>query len=293
MSARILDGKALAATLRNESAVRAERLRGMGVVPGLAVVLVGDDPASQVYVRNKARACEQAGLHSEVHALPATTSESQLLALVRRLNADARIHGILVQLPLPAGIDNRAVIEAIAPEKDVDGFHYQNLGALVVGDPAFQPCTPAGVMKLLEHEGVALQGARACVVGRSTIVGKPMALMLIHAGATVTVAHSKTRDLAAATREADVLVVAAGRAGLVTAPMVKPGAVVIDVGINRAAGGGLAGDVDFEGVRAVAGAITPVPGGVGPMTIAMLIANTVRAAERRAGIAARMETRIA
>jgi methylenetetrahydrofolate dehydrogenase (NADP+)/methenyltetrahydrofolate cyclohydrolase len=263
------------------------------VVPGLAVVLVGDDPGSQVYVRNKARACEQAGVHSEVHALAAGTSQAQLVALVRRLGADPRIDGVLVQLPLPPGLDNRAVIEAIAPAKDVDGFHYQNLGALVAGDPAFRPCTPTGVMKLLEHEGVPLEGARACVVGRSTIVGKPMALMLLEAGATVTVAHSKTRDLAAVTREADVLVVAAGRPGLVTAPMVKPGAVVVDVGINRAAGGGLAGDVDFAGVREVAGAITPVPGGVGPMTIAMLIANTVRAAERRAGIAARMETRIA
>ena len=293
MTARILDGKAFAAELRNESAVRAERLRGLGVIPGLAVVMVGDDPASQVYVRNKARACQQAGVHSEVHALPANTSQAQLLAFVRRLDADARIHGILVQLPLPAGIDERAVIDAISPAKDVDGFHYESLGALVAGRPGFQPCTPAGVMKLLEHEGVAVQGARACVVGRSTIVGKPMALMLIQAGATVTVAHSKTRDLPAVTREADVLVVAAGRAGLVTAAMVKPGAVVVDVGINRAADGRLVGDVDFEGVRAVAAAITPVPGGVGPMTIALLIANTLRAAERHAGIAARMETRIA
>ena len=293
MTARLIDGKALAAELRNESAVRAERLRELGVVPGLAVVMVGDDPASQVYVRNKARACEQAGMHSEVHALPATTSQAQLVAFVRRLDADPRIHGVLVQLPLPPAIDSRAVIEAISPRKDVDGFHYENLGALVAGGQGFRPCTPAGVMTLLEHEGVALQGARACVVGRSTIVGKPMALMLVEAGATVTVAHSKTRDLPGVTREADVLVVAVGRAGLVTAPMVKPGAVVVDVGINRAPQGGLAGDVDFAGVREVAGAITPVPGGVGPMTIAMLIANTVRAAERHAGIAARMETRIA
>ena len=293
MTARLLDGKALAAELRNESAVRAERLRSMGVVPGLAVVLVGDDAASQVYVRNKARACEQSGLHSEVHALPASTSQATLLSLVRRLDADARIHGILVQLPLPPGLDGRAAVAALSPEKDVDGFHYENLGALVAGNPAFRPCTPAGVMALLEHDGVALEGKRACVVGRSTIVGKPMALMLLQAGATVTVAHSKTRDLGSVTREADVLVVAVGRPGLVTASMVKPGAVVIDVGVNRVAGGGLAGDVDFAGVREVAGAITPVPGGVGPMTIAMLIANTVRAAERRAGIATRMETRIA
>jgi len=293
MTARLIDGKALAAELRNESAVRVDRLRALGIVPGLAVVIVGEDPASQVYVRNKARACEQAGVHSTVHALPATTTQAQLIAFVQRLDADPRVHGILVQLPLPKGLDSRAVIEEISPAKDVDGFHYESLGQLVVGDPGFRPCTPDGVMKLLEHEGVALQGARACVVGRSTIVGKPMALMLIHAGATVTVAHSKTRDLASVTREADVLVVAVGRAGLVTGAMVKPGAVVIDVGINRGGDGKLTGDVDFASASAVAAAITPVPGGVGPMTIAMLIANTVRAAERRAGIAARMETRIA
>ena len=293
MTARLIDGKGIAAGLRAESAIRVQRLREMGITPGLAVVIVGDNAASQVYVRNKARACEAVGMHSEVHALAATTSQAQLVAQLRRLNADPRIDGILVQLPLPASVDGRAVIDAIDPGKDVDGFHDRNLGALVAGETGFFPCTPSGVMKLLEHEGVPLQGARACVVGRSTLVGKPMALMLLQAGATVTVAHSKTRDLGAVTREADILVVAVGRAGLVTGPMVKPGAVVIDVGINRMADGRLAGDVEFEGARAVAAAITPVPGGVGPMTIAMLLANTVRAAERRAGIAARMETRIA
>ena len=293
MSAQVIDGKAIAAGWRNETAVRVERLREAGIVPGLAVVIVGEDPASQVYVRNKARACQAVGMHSEVHALPASTPQAQLIAFVRRLNADARVHGILVQLPLPKAIAAQAVIEAIAPEKDVDGFHLQNIGGLVVGEGAFYPCTPWGVMKMLEHEGVALEGAHAVVVGRSAIVGKPMALLLLNAGATVTVCHSKTRDLGAFTRQADVLVAAVGRAGLIHGDMVKPGAVVIDVGINRAADGRLVGDVDFEAAARVASRITPVPGGVGPMTIAMLLANTVKAAERVAGIAARAETRIA
>ena len=292
MTAQNIDGTAIAAELRNELALRVERLRGRNIVPGLHVVIVGEDPASQVYVRNKAMASQKIGMHSQVHALPAATTQSELTAYVRRLNDDPAVHGILVQLPLPRGLDSRAVIEAIAPEKDVDGFHYMNVGALVVGEPAFYPCTPWGVMKMLEHEGVALAGAHAVVVGRSTIVGKPMALMLINANATVTVCHSKTRDLAGVTREADVLVVAAGKPALVGAGMVKPGAVVIDVGIHRMPDGKLVGDVDFAAVREVASRITPVPGGVGPMTIAMLLANTVRSAERVAGMGSSMETRI-
>ena len=293
MSARLIDGKAISAGWRQEAALRVARLLDQGIVPGLAVVLVGDDAASQVYVRNKARACEAIGMHSEVHVLPADAPEPKVLALVQRLNGDARIHGILVQLPLPPSIDTRAVIEAIAPEKDVDGFDLHNVGALVVGEPAFRPCTPWGVMRMLEHEGITVEGREAVVIGRSAIVGKPMALMLLAAGATVTICHSKTRDLASVARRADILVAAVGRAGLVTADMVKPGAVVIDVGVNRTAAGTLVGDVDFEGVRAVASAITPVPGGVGPMTIAMLLVQTVQAAERAAGRAPIRETRIA
>jgi methylenetetrahydrofolate dehydrogenase (NADP+)/methenyltetrahydrofolate cyclohydrolase len=246
-----------------------------------------------VYVRNKALACEQAGMHSEVHALPAETTQPRLLEFVRRLNADPRIHGILVQLPLPKPLDAHAVIEAIDPAKDVDGFHLHNVGSLVVGEAAFYPCTPWGVMKLLEEEGVEVAGKHAVVVGRSNIVGKPMALLLLAASATVTVCHSKTPDLGAITRQGDILVAAVGRARMIRADMVKPGAVVIDVGINRLPDGKLAGDVDYEGVREVASLITPVPGGVGPMTIAMLLANTVKSAERVAGLAARMETRIA
>jgi methylenetetrahydrofolate dehydrogenase (NADP+)/methenyltetrahydrofolate cyclohydrolase len=248
-------------------------------VPGLAVVIVGDDPASQVYVRNKARACEEIGMRSEVHALPATTPEGELLAFLARLNGDPAVHGVLVQLPLPRGLDTRRVIDAIDPDKDVDGFSDRNVGALVAGHATFPPCTPSGVMKLLEHEGVPVEGRHAVVLGRSLIVGKPMALMLLDAGATVTVCHSKTRDLPSITRVADILVAAVGRAGLVTAGMVKPGAVVIDVGVNRLPDGRLAGDVDYEGVAQVASLVTPVPGGVGPMTIAMLLGNTVIAAE--------------
>ena len=293
MSARIIDGKAIAQQYRAELAVRVQRLRGAGVVPGLAVVIVGDDPASKVYVRNKALACEQIGMHSEVHALPADTPQPRLIEFLRRLNANPAIHGILVQLPLPRPLDARAVIEAIAPEKDVDGFHYQNVGALVVGEAAFYPCTPWGVMKMLEEEGVQVAGRHAVVVGRSTIVGKPMALLLLNASATVTVCHSKTPDLGAITRQADILVAAVGKARMITADMVKPGAVVIDVGINRLPDGKLAGDVDFAGVSQVASRITPVPGGVGPMTIAMLLANAVKSAERVAGVAAPIETRIA
>jgi len=293
MTAKRIDGKAIAAAYRAELAVRVGRLVDGGIVPSLAVVIVGDDPASKVYVRNKALASEGIGIRSQVHALPAETTQATLMAIVKGLNADASVHGILVQLPLPKHLASRAVIEAVDPAKDVDGFHYDNVAALVVGEPAFYPCTPWGIMKLLEHEGVKVEGARAVIVGRSNIVGKPMALMLLHAGATVTVCHSKTRDLASVTREGDILVAAVGRARMITAAMVKPGAVVIDVGVNRMPDGKLAGDVDFDAVAPIASAITPVPGGVGPMTIAMLLGNTVKSAERAAGSAASMETRIA
>ena len=293
MTARILDGKAIAQIVRAELAVRVQRLKAMAVTPGLAVVIVGEDPASKVYVRNKALACEQLEMHSEVHAMSAETSQAQIIAFLRRLNADPAIHGILVQLPLPNRMDSRAVIEAIAPEKDVDGFHYQNVGALVVGDAGFYPCTPWGVMRMLEEEGVKVEGRHAVVVGRSTIVGKPMAMLLLNASATVTVCHSKTPDLAAITRQGDILVAAVGRARMIRADMVKPGAVVIDVGINRLPDGKLAGDVDYAAVAEVASMITPVPGGVGPMTIAMLLANTVKSAERLSGVGATQETRIA
>jgi methylenetetrahydrofolate dehydrogenase (NADP+)/methenyltetrahydrofolate cyclohydrolase len=293
VSAKVIDGKAIAAGMRHEVALRVERLKSRGVLPGLAVVIVGEDPASQVYVRSKALASGGVGMHSEVHALSADTSQAQLLAFVRTLNANRAVNGILVQLPLPRHIDARAVMAAIDPAKDVDGFHSENVGALVAGEPAFYPCTPWGVMKMLEHEGVKVEGLHAVVVGRSAIVGKPMALMLLNASATVTICHSKTADLAAMTRQGDLVVAAVGRPRMITREMVKPGAVVIDVGINRLADGKLAGDVDFEGVSQVASRITPVPGGVGPMTIAMLLANTVKAAEQSAGIGSRAETRIA
>ncbi|MGD9953775.1 MAG: bifunctional methylenetetrahydrofolate dehydrogenase/methenyltetrahydrofolate cyclohydrolase FolD [Burkholderiales bacterium] len=293
MNARTIAGKAIAAGIATENALRAARLRDKGTVPGLAVVIVGEDAASRVYVRNKALACERAGVASWVHAMPADTPQARLVGFLRELNADPSVHGILVQLPLPRGLDARAVIEAIDPDKDVDGFHYRNVGALVVGEPAFYPCTPWGVMKMLEHEGIAVEGLHAVVVGRSTIVGKPMALMLLNASATVTVCHSRTRDLGAITRQADLLVAATGRARMIGADMVKPGAVVIDVGINRLPDGKLCGDVDHDAVARVASRLTPVPGGVGPMTIAMLVANTVRGAEKAAGIAAPMETRLA
>ena len=283
MSARPIDGKKIAQQHRADLGKRVAQLKGTGVTPGLAVVIVGDDPASKVYVRNKALACESIGMHSEVHAMSADTTQAHLVTLVRRLNEDGDIHGILVQLPLPKHLDARAVIEAIAPSKDVDGFHYQNVGALVVGESAFYPCTPSGVMRMLAHEGVAVEGKHAVVVGRSTIVGKPMALLLLNAGATVTICHSKTRDLGAMTRQGDILVAAVGKARMIRGDMVKPGAVVIDVGINRLPDGKLAGDVDYASVAAVASLITPVPGGVGPMTIAMLLENTVISAERVAG----------
>ncbi len=293
MTARTIDGKAIAAEIAAENALRAARLRDRGTIPGLAVVIVGEDPASRVYVRNKALACEKAGVNSWVHALPANTPQERLIAFVRSLNDDPTVHGILVQLPLPKPLESRAVIEAIDPAKDVDGFHYHNVGALVVGEPAFYPCTPWGVMKMLEHEAIEVEGMHAVIVGRSTIVGKPMALMLVNAGATVTVCHSKTRDLPGITRQADLLVAAVGKARMIDGSMVKPGAVVVDVGINRLPDGKLCGDVDHDSVARVASRLTPVPGGVGPMTIAMLVANTVHGAEKAAGIAAPMETRIA
>jgi len=293
VTARIIDGKAIAQDYRAELAIRVARLREAGVVPNLAVVVVGDDPASHVYVRNKTFACEAIGMRSQTHRLAADTSQAQLIAFIRQLNQDDAVHGILVQMPLPKPLDKHAVIEAISPDKDVDGFHYLNVGRLAAGDPAFYPCTPWGVMKILEHEGIAVQGAHAVVVGRSNIVGRPMVMMLLNAGATVTVCHSKTADLGALTRQGDILVVAVGRPRMVTGEMVKPGAVVIDVGVNRLPDGKLAGDVDFASASQVASRITPVPGGVGPMTIAMLLANTVKAAERIAGLAGRAETRIA
>jgi methylenetetrahydrofolate dehydrogenase (NADP+)/methenyltetrahydrofolate cyclohydrolase len=283
MSARIIDGNALAQSVRNEVAARVRALSQRGVKPGLAVVLVGDDPASAVYVRNKVKDCEEVGIASTLDRLPAVTSEAALLARIAQLNADPAVHGILVQLPLPAHIDEHRVIEAISPAKDADGFHVSNVGLLMTGKPLFRPCTPYGVMKMLEHAGTSLEGAHAVVIGRSNIVGKPQALMLLAAGATVTVCHSRTRGLADHTRRADVIVAAVGKAGLLTADMVKPGATVIDVGMNRGADGKLCGDVDFAGVSQVAGAITPVPGGVGPMTRAMLLVNTIEAAERSAG----------
>jgi len=282
-TARIIDGAALAQRIREEVAQRVQALAARGTRPGLAVVLVGSDPASQVYVRNKVAACEKAGLHSVKEQYPADMSEAELLARIDALNHDPSIHGILVQLPLPPHMSSHKVIEAIAAEKDVDGFHISNAGLLMTGQPLFRPCTPYGVMKMLESEGVALRGAEAVIVGASNIVGKPMAMLLLQAGATITLCNSKTRDLAAQTRRADVLVVATGKPGMITGDMIKPGAVVIDVGINRGADGKLCGDVDFATARTVAGAITPVPGGVGPMTIAMLLVNTVEAAERAAG----------
>ncbi|MDR3213357.1 MAG: bifunctional methylenetetrahydrofolate dehydrogenase/methenyltetrahydrofolate cyclohydrolase FolD [Azoarcus sp.] len=286
MSAHSIDGKALAEELRASFKARVAALAARGHRPGLAVLLVGEDPASQVYVRNKVAACEAAGIFSQKLVYPADVEQGVVLAKIGELNADPHIHGILVQLPLPRHVDEKAVLEAIAPQKDVDGFHAENVGALAQGQPRFIPCTPYGVMKMFEANGVDLTGKDAVIIGRSNIVGKPMALLLINAGATVTVCHSKTRDLAAHTRRADILVAAVGKPRFVTADMVKPGAVVIDVGINRLPpeeGGKLCGDVDFAAVREVASLITPVPGGVGPMTITMLLANTIEAAEREAG----------
>ena len=283
MTAKIIDGKALASAVRASVRPAVDALAARGVRPGLAVILAGDDSASRAYVRNKVKACAETGLRSEMHEFPAAVSERALLERIASLNHDPRVHGILIQLPLPGQVDAARALEAVSPAKDVDGFHPCNIGALVAGRPTLVPCTPAGVLRMLEHEGVPLAGGRAVVLGRSNIVGKPMALLLLQKDATVTICHSKTRDLRDITRDADILVAAMGRAKLVTADMVKPGACVIDVGINRLPDGSLAGDVDFVAVKEVAGLITPVPGGVGPMTVAMLIANTVRAAELSLG----------
>jgi methylenetetrahydrofolate dehydrogenase (NADP+)/methenyltetrahydrofolate cyclohydrolase len=280
MTGRIIDGVALAGKIREEVAARTAALVAVGTKPGLAVVLVGSDPASQVYVKNKVAACQKAGLHSVLEQYPPTLSQAELLERVRALNADPAIHGILVQLPLPAHIDAHLVIETIAPEKDVDGFHISNAGLLMTGKPLFRPCTPYGVMKMLESECVQLRGAVAVVIGASNIVGKPMTMLLQSAGATVTICNSKTRDLGWHTRHADIVVVATGKPRMIDGSMIKPGAIVIDVGINRGADGKLCGDVDFDSVIQVASAVTPVPGGVGPMTIAMLLVNTLEAAER-------------
>ena len=289
MTAQLIDGNALSRQLRGDVAKRAAALRARGMTPGLAVVLVGENPASHVYVRNKVKACQDNGLHSVLESYPASLSEADLLARVDALNRDPAIHGILVQLPLPAHIDAQKVIEAISPDKDVDGFHVASAGALMVGQPGFWPCTPYGCMKMLESlnegSGYELKGKHAVVIGRSNIVGKPMALMLLQKNATVTICHSGTQNLKALTLQADVVVAAVGKRNVLTADMVKPGAVVIDVGMNRNEAGKLCGDVDFEGVKEVAGWITPVPGGVGPMTITMLLVNTLEAAERAPTVA--------
>jgi len=284
---RILDGNAIARELREGLIRRVAALAASGVRPGLAVVQVGDHAASKVYLQNKIKACGEAGLHSEHIELPEAAGESALLGRIRILNNDVRVHGILVQLPLPQGYSVDRVIETITPAKDVDGFHPTNMGLLAVGNPRFVPCTPLGVMKLLEREGIVPEGRHVVVVGRSNIVGKPMALLLLQKGATVTICNSRTPDLGAMTRQADILVAAAGRPKLVTAGMVKPGAAVIDIGINRLPDGKLVGDVDFQGVLGIASCITPVPGGVGPMTIAMLLENTVMSAERSAAASER------
>jgi methylenetetrahydrofolate dehydrogenase (NADP+)/methenyltetrahydrofolate cyclohydrolase len=280
MQTRTIDGNAIARELRVGLLKRAASLSASGMRPGLAVIRVGDHPASSVYVRNKIKACGDVEIHSQDIQLPDTTDESTLLEQIRVLNEEPRIHGILVQLPLPKGFSQERVFEAISPLKDVDGFHPMNVGLLAVGHPRFIPCTPLGVMKLLEHEGIDPEGRHAVVVGRSNIVGKPMALLLLQKGATVTICNSKTPDLGSMTREAEILVVAAGKPKLVTAAMVKPGAIVIDVGINRLPNGKLAGDVDYQDVLGTAARVTPVPGGVGPMTIAMLLENTIASAER-------------
>jgi len=282
MAAQLIDGNALAEQVRAEVARRASALRGRGVTPGLAVILVGDDPASAVYVRHKVKDCEGAGMRSLLERYPATLGEADLLAHVQALNADPSVHGILVQMPLPRHIDPLKVIATLSPAKDVDGFHTQNAGALMVGQPGFKACTPYGCMKLIESTGQAVRGKHAVVIGRSNTVGKPMALMLLQANATVTVCHSATADLGAHTRGADIVVAAVGRRHTLRGDMVKPGAIVIDVGMNRNDAGKLCGDADFAAVREVAGWITPVPGGVGPMTRAMLLINTIEAAEHAA-----------
>jgi len=282
MPAQLLDGNLLSKKIRAEIAARGAIVTAKGVRPGLAVIVVGDNPASQVYVRNKVKACEEVGFHSVLERYSAELGEEELLARIATLNADPSIHGILVQLPLPEHIASERVLEAIAPQKDVDGFHVANAGALMVGHPEFKPCTPYGCMKMLESIDYPIRGARAVIVGASNIVGKPMAMLLLQAGATVTICNSKTRDLAHHTKDADILVVATGKPRMISGDMVKTGAVVIDVGINRLPDGKLCGDVDFDTAKYIAGWITPVPGGVGPMTITMLLMNTLEAAEKAA-----------
>lgn len=281
-----IDGKAVAAQVRAQVARDVAALKARGVQPGMAVVLVGDDPASKIYVNNKKKACAETGIYSEEHILPAETTQEELLALIERLNADEKIHGILVQSPLPGHLDEKLVVEHIDPRKDVDAFHAYNVGRIMIGDYTFLPCTPAGVIELIRSTGVAIEGKSCVVVGRSNIVGKPMAMLLLHCNGTVTICHSRTKNLAEICRGADILVAAVGRAKMISADMVKPGAVVIDVGMNRDENGQLCGDVDFDAVEPVASYITPVPGGVGPMTIAMLMKNAVRAAELQCGTAA-------
>ncbi len=281
--AKILDGKAVSAAVKERVAAEVAALGTEGVSVGLAVILVGDDSASRVYVNNKKKACEACGIRSFEYALPAETTQEELVALIEKLNADPAVNGILCQLPVPRHIDDKAVIAAIAPEKDVDAFHVANVGHIMVGDYTFLPCTPAGVMELLHSADISPEGKRCVVIGRSNIVGKPMAMLLLHENGTVTVCHSRTKDLAAICREADILVAAVGRAKFVTADMVKAGAAVIDVGMNRDENGKLCGDVDYDAVEPVAGYITPVPGGVGPMTIAMLMQNTLTAAKQQNG----------
>ena len=278
----LIDGKLVSAQVRQQIAADGKKLlEETGIRPGLAVIIVGEDPASQVYVRNKKKACEEVGFYSEEYALPAETSQQQLNELLEKLNNDEKIHGILVQLPLPKHLDEKAVIEKIDPAKDVDAFHAVNVGKIMIGDYDFLPCTPAGVMELIHHTGVSVAGKECVVIGRSNIVGKPMSMLLLHENGTVTVCHSRTRDLAQVTRRADILVSAVGRAKFVTADMVKPGAVVIDVGMNRDENGKLCGDVDFAAVESLASYITPVPGGVGPMTITMLMKNTLTSARKK------------
>ena len=282
--AKIIDGKQIAKEVRAEIAAECAELKKKGIIPGLAVVIVGTDPASQVYVRNKKKACEEVGFRSEVFELPEETTEEELLALVKKLNEDVNIHGILVQLPLPEHLDDEVIIANIDPKKDVDAFHPSNVGKIMIGNYDFLPCTPAGVMVLLEKSGIDVSGKECVVVGRSNIVGKPQAMLLLHANGTVTICHSRTKDLAEVTRRADILVVAIGKADFITGYMVKDGAVVIDGGMNRKADGKLTGDVDFATVEPKASYITPVPGGVGPMTITMLLRNTLTSAKKHAGI---------
>ena len=282
MATRI-DGKAVAAKIRAQVAQDVEALKARGICPGMAVVLVGDDPASKIYVNNKKKACAETGIYSEEHLLPAETTQEELLALIEKLNADEKIHGILVQSPLPKHLDEKPVVEHIDPRKDVDAFHAYNVGKIMIGDFTFLPCTPAGVIELIRSTGVPIEGKNCVVVGRSNIVGKPMAMLLLHNNGTVTICHSRTKNLAEICRGADILVAAVGKPKFITADMVKPGAVVIDVGMDRDENGKLCGDVDFDAVEPIASYITPVPGGVGPMTIAMLMKNAVRAAEIQCG----------